>query len=220
VLTSPCTDSNELLKYDETIRSTLSSTLNIELTENGWRQAVLPVKWGGLGICSIVQLTTSAYMASAAGPASMLFNILPQRLRGVLDISMILTTLALNKITECVDSVPVSHGKIAPQKIAEGQFSLALTKATESADSVHVSHGKIAPQTNSRGANFLADGDRETFAPRSAIYARSPSVRKSPLGDLFTIAVCEKIAPYCLIVRNSPLRRRLFEWGRFFSRGD
>jgi len=46
--TSPCTDSNELLKYDETIQSTLSSKVNIELTESGWRQAVLPVRWCGL----------------------------------------------------------------------------------------------------------------------------------------------------------------------------
>jgi len=58
---------------------------------------------------------------------------------------------------------------------------------------VPVSHGKIAPLKNRRGGgDFLSDGDRETFALRqfiqlrrlwenrpSAIYSRSPSVRKS-----------------------------------------
>jgi len=39
----------------------------------------------------------------------------------------------------------------------------------------------------------------------------------SPPGDLFTIAVCEKIAPHhCWGVKNSPLRRRFFIWGQFF----
>jgi len=49
-----------------------------------------------------------------------------------------------------------------------------------------------------------------------AIFSQAAIVKYSPLGNLFTIAVCEKIAPYCLIVRNKPPRRRLFEWGRFF----
>jgi len=114
--TSPCTDSNELLRYDETIKSTLPSTMNIKLTESGWRQAVLPVRWGGLGIRSTVQLSPSAYMASAAGAASMLLNILPQRLHGVLDQSMTPTNLAWNKATESADGVPAEQPTTKSQR--------------------------------------------------------------------------------------------------------
>jgi len=39
--------------------------------------------------------------------------------------------------------------------------------------------GKIAPQKNHRGA----------------IFSQTVIVKHSPLGDLFTIAVCEKFAP-------------------------
>jgi len=73
---------------------------------------------------------------------------------------------------------------------------------------------KIAPQKNRR----------------RAIFSQTVIVQHRPLGDLFTIAVsekitprrlftiavCEIIAPYCLIARNSPPRRKLFERGRFY----
>jgi len=59
---------------------------------------------------------------------------------------------------------------------------------------------KNSPPQKVDGSDFITDGDRETIAPRQFIH----------------VAVCEKIAPYCLIVRNSPPRRRLFKWGRFF----
>jgi len=51
---------------------------------------------------------------------------------------------------------------------------------------------------------------------RGPIFSQTVIVKHSPLGDLFTIAVCEKIAPYCLIIRNSPPPRRLLERGQFF----
>ena len=34
------------LHYDLLLRSTLKSTLNIDLTDKGWLQALLPVRWG------------------------------------------------------------------------------------------------------------------------------------------------------------------------------
>jgi len=57
-----------------------------------------------------------------------------------------------------------------------------------------------SPPKKSLGGDFLKDGDRETFAPRQFIHDRRLSENR----------------PYCLIVRNSPPRRRLFEWGRVF----
>jgi len=64
--TAPCTDSPELPLFDIVIRDSLSTTLNVDLDDQRWAQASLPVRWGGLGVRSIVLLAPSAYLASAA----------------------------------------------------------------------------------------------------------------------------------------------------------
>ena len=63
---APCTDSPVLPLYDEVLRNSLSATLNVDLDDERWRQASLPVRWGGLGVRSAVLLALSAYMALAA----------------------------------------------------------------------------------------------------------------------------------------------------------
>ena len=42
--TAPCTGSKELGLYDEVLRSALSATLNVDLSDAGWQQASLPVR--------------------------------------------------------------------------------------------------------------------------------------------------------------------------------
>ena len=79
--TTPCTGSIELTRYDEVLRETLSATLNIDLTDERWNQASLPVRWGGLGVRSVVMLAPSAYLASAASTADLTSSLLPPRLR-------------------------------------------------------------------------------------------------------------------------------------------
>jgi hypothetical protein len=79
--TAPCTGSMELVTYDLLLRSTLTTTLNIDLTDEGWLQASLPVRWGGLGVRSAVSLASSAYLASAASTADRINTLLPERLQ-------------------------------------------------------------------------------------------------------------------------------------------
>ena len=83
--TSPCTSSSVLVEYDEFLRSTVSSTLNVDLSDAMWLQASLPVRWGGLGIRSAVMLAPSAYLASAAGTANLVLRLLPSFLHSVTD---------------------------------------------------------------------------------------------------------------------------------------
>ena len=85
--TSPCTGSSELVRYDDLLRSTLSVTLNVDLTDVGWQQASLPVRWGGLGVRSAVSLASSAYLASAAGTLDLVIRLLPSRLHQTIDSS-------------------------------------------------------------------------------------------------------------------------------------
>ena len=50
--TAPCFSSPELNKYDDLLRTALSSLLNIDLTLSAWSQANLPVSWEGVGVRS------------------------------------------------------------------------------------------------------------------------------------------------------------------------
>ena len=52
--------------------------LNISFEmESTWLQASLPVKFWGIGVCSVVMLAPSAFLASAAGTSSLINRILP-----------------------------------------------------------------------------------------------------------------------------------------------
>ena len=64
--TSPCFLSNKLNECDDLLRSIVGNIVNVEFGENdpAWTQATLPVKCGGLGIRSLVQLAPSAFLAS------------------------------------------------------------------------------------------------------------------------------------------------------------
>src|SRR5678816_3421696 len=70
--TSACFLNEGLLcDFDEVFRTGLCSLLNINMSDDQWIQASLPVRNGGLGIRSAVMLATSAFLASAAGTRSL-----------------------------------------------------------------------------------------------------------------------------------------------------
>ena len=79
--TSPCFFAPELQVFDSLIRSLLSSIMNINLTDSAWSQASLPVRCGGLEDCSATLLAPSVFLASAAGSADLVHDILPPRLQ-------------------------------------------------------------------------------------------------------------------------------------------
>ena len=76
--TAPCFLSFHLKSFDDLLRSTLSNIVNISLDSDvAWLQASLPVKVGGIGIRRSTHLAPSAFLASAAGCADMIHQILP-----------------------------------------------------------------------------------------------------------------------------------------------
>ena len=82
--TAPCFLSPVLQEYDELLRSTLSGITNINFSKDdpAWTQATLPVRMGGLGIRSAVQLAPSAFLASAAAASDLVNHIVPIHLQG------------------------------------------------------------------------------------------------------------------------------------------
>ena len=83
--TAPCFKSDKLNMYDVILRRALESILNVELKENCWIQATLPVKFGGLGLRSAVQLAPSAYLALAASTTDLANRLLPSHCRDTAD---------------------------------------------------------------------------------------------------------------------------------------
>ena len=78
---APTFVSSGLTSYDEVQRSILESITNVSLDDSAWIQASLPVKNGGLGIRSAVDLAPSAYLASVASTRQLVLRILPSRLQ-------------------------------------------------------------------------------------------------------------------------------------------
>lgn len=56
------------------------TNVHLEADSSTWSQASLPVKSGGLGIRSAVQLSSSAFLASTAASSDLVNQILPSRL--------------------------------------------------------------------------------------------------------------------------------------------
>jgi hypothetical protein len=63
---SPCVGHPGLSKFDDILRDGLNAIINIQLTNDQWLQASLPVKDGGLGVRRVSSLASSAFLASAA----------------------------------------------------------------------------------------------------------------------------------------------------------
>jgi hypothetical protein len=83
--TASGTDSPELPLYDGVLRESLFTNQFIDLDDHKWSEALLPVRWSGLGIRRVVSLAPSAYMASAASTAELTSSLLPTRFREVVD---------------------------------------------------------------------------------------------------------------------------------------
>jgi Reverse transcriptase (RNA-dependent DNA polymerase) len=71
-----CSEDPLLEEYDRTMKAALASVLNTQLDDPAWRQASLPIKAGGLGIRSAVQLSASAFLSSVHGANSLVSRIM------------------------------------------------------------------------------------------------------------------------------------------------
>src|SRR6218665_2545902 len=83
--TALCVDCPSLARFDSLLRSGLSSILNVELSDEKWLQASLPVKDGGLGIRSAATLALSAFLALAASTSELQANLLPPESEDIAD---------------------------------------------------------------------------------------------------------------------------------------
>lgn len=67
---------NEVAVFDETLKTSIESILNVSLNDPQWTQAVLPIRHGGLGVRCMGELGLPAFLASAHGVAGLVSVIL------------------------------------------------------------------------------------------------------------------------------------------------
>ena len=77
---APCHSHQLLIEYGDVIRSTLQQILNVELSDESWDQATLPVADGGLGTRRATDIALPAYLSSVSGLHPLITQLLPQRL--------------------------------------------------------------------------------------------------------------------------------------------
>ena len=63
---SSCADNPILDKFDLVLNTGLENILNVQLSNDQWKQALLPVHTGGLGVRSTRKLAPAASLTSAA----------------------------------------------------------------------------------------------------------------------------------------------------------
>ena len=73
----PCSSSTETSYFDEVVKEALISICNVSLNPGSWAQASLPVRWGGIGVRSTVDLAPSAFISSYLASSPIMNNLLP-----------------------------------------------------------------------------------------------------------------------------------------------
>ena len=83
--TSPCFSSPSLYTFDDLLRRILSSICNMPIAtmDKLWMQASLPVRYGGLGLRSVVPLAPSAFLSSVNVTYDLVDRLLPSGVRPV-----------------------------------------------------------------------------------------------------------------------------------------
>ena len=183
--TAPCFLSPVQKDYDDVLRSTLSAITNIHfgVDDPSWTQATLPVKMGGLGIRSAVQLAPSAFLASAAATSDLVHLIVPPYLQ----------SLSIPNVDEAKDLWSLGHGQSPPEVTSQHQQrAWDIPKMSALAESLL----ENAPDPRAR-ARLLASATKESGAWLNALPISSLGLRMD--NDTIRVAAGLRLgAPLCM----------------------
>lgn len=154
--TAPCTDSPVLPLFDATIRESLSATLNVDLNDVRWTQASLPVRWGGLGVRSVVSLAPSAYLASAASTAALTSTLLPARLRTIEDSGIAVSMSVWKRLaTDDMQTTQTSPPFSSSQRAWDDACCKMQMEKLIAAASDHVEHARLLAACSPGSGDWL-----------------------------------------------------------------
>ena len=109
--TSECSDNPQLLKFDKLQRKCITDIININMNDNKWTQATLPVKDGGLGIRSVTVLASFCLPDIGCRHTANPERHLPVGLHIQVDSSKVRTIDAWKKLTSSDFPIEAKQGK-------------------------------------------------------------------------------------------------------------
>jgi Reverse transcriptase (RNA-dependent DNA polymerase) len=179
---SPCFSSSVLFEFEVVLRRTLESVLNVHLNDDAWRQATLPISFGGLGIRLPADLALPAFISSVVGSASLSDSLLPKRFCDRIDFAQIdaITLWGRQSSLPCPDSQFASAQKAWDLPLVRQNYEVMLSAAQSPAG-----RARLLAAASPHSGDFLA------ALPASALGTR--------LDDSsFRIAVALRLgAPVC-----------------------
>ena len=107
---SPCAGHPSLARFDDILRHGLNTIINIDLSDDQWIQASLPVKDAGLGVRRVSSLAPSAFLASAASTHALQDLLLSgcQRILGDSSLDIIMSMWTSGNAQPCPQG-PAAH---------------------------------------------------------------------------------------------------------------
>ena len=134
--TSECSDNPLLYQFDTILQKDLTEILNVDLNDDQWLQALLPVRDGGLCIRSARMLAPSAFLASAASTLLLQQSIFPDGTWAADDQAIECTeSLWTNLANSPKPAAEVHHTQKAWDGVVEAnQRSIILSKASSDTD--------------------------------------------------------------------------------------
>jgi hypothetical protein len=82
---SPCVNNSLLLEIDFVLRQCLCDIANVNISDNQWIQASLPVSAGGLGVRSVSAIALSAFLASESSTQLLQTSLLERKYHDITD---------------------------------------------------------------------------------------------------------------------------------------
>ncbi len=147
--TAPCSSSPGTIRLDDIIKGALTSICNIKLDADSWAQASLPVRWGGIGVRSTVDLAPSAFLSSLHASSPSIQVLLPSWTTQDADPSLLeaLTHWSARGGT----SAPVGPDRLVQRKWDDGVCSAKADSLLQRADKVNRARllASVAPGSGS-----------------------------------------------------------------------
>jgi hypothetical protein len=146
-----------LTKYDELIRSTLETVLNISLSTSAWTQATLPVSVGGLGIRKATDIALPCYLSSIVGSSTLQHTILPWHLHDLSTANSILYTdaLALWQCLSTTDAPEITTHNICKQKTWDTPLVLVIAHKLKTTASTQADIARLLAVSSPHAGDFL-----------------------------------------------------------------
>jgi len=165
---SPCYSNQFLQRYDDVMRSSLQSIMNVILSDVAWDQASLPVAYGGIGVRKATDISLPAFIASVAGSHMLIRRLLPARLH---DSSGTYDNTFTSAVSLWTDKAGISQVPVAPfsgrQKVWDSALVSVIRERLLSAAPSQAAKARLIAAAAAHSGAFLNARPCSTRRPQA-----------------------------------------------------